>query len=118
MNTRDNKNIQKNDEQAQLFERKKPEALKPKSGELETLASVHRALQNGQHIAAPAEDTLRAAGTLGNQNVLKLIETGESRAAELEQARANTEAYNLAAALIGPPTTPNSNIVYPGISEG
>lgn len=93
----------KNDEREQVREQKKPSGSidRRQAPELESLAALSKTLSSGERVMAPPEETKRAAGALGNQNVLQLIAEGKERQTELAQERTNAEVHNLAFALGG-----------------
>ncbi|MDR2572348.1 MAG: hypothetical protein LBD23_18910 [Oscillospiraceae bacterium] len=71
-----------------------------------SLAALHGSLLMGTLPELPAEQTVEAAGALGNQNILKLME----KSADLQQTLSGTgmhvDTQVLAQTLSGPPSGP------------
>ena len=67
---------------------------------------VLHSLQMGERPALSPENTEEAVGLLGNQNVLKIMETGAQTQQAFTEAAAEVDTLKLVGALSGPPDGP------------
>ena len=74
--------------------------------EMDALAAFHNSLRFGERPAMPEEKSREAAGALGNQNVIRLMETGAEMRRILEDGGSAVDAQGLAEALSGQPDGP------------
>jgi len=74
--------------------------------ELDTLAQLHNSLRLGELPQMPAEQSLEAAGMLGNQNVITLMEKGSNIRRMIEEGNSAVDTQGLAEVLSGPPDGP------------
>jgi len=70
------------------------------------LAALHDSLLTGAQTALPAEQTMEAAGRLGNQNVLQLMNSGADLQRVINGAGMEIDTQGLAKTLSGPPDGP------------
>jgi len=74
--------------------------------EMDALAEFHNSLRFGERSALSAEKSREAAGALGNQNVVRLMETGANTRRLLDDGGSVVDAQGLAEALSGLPDGP------------
>ena len=70
------------------------------------LAALHDSLLTGTQTALPAEQAMEAAGMLGNQNVLQLMDSGADLHRAINGAGMEIDTQGLAKTLSGPPDGP------------
>jgi len=70
------------------------------------LAALHDSLLTGTQTALPAEQAMEAAGMLGNQNVLQLMDSGADLQRVVNGAGMEIDTQGLANTLSGPPDGP------------
>jgi hypothetical protein len=70
------------------------------------LAALHASLLTGGQAPLSAEQATDAAGTLGNQNVLELMEAGAGLQRAISGAGTDMDTQGLAKTLSGPPDGP------------
>ena len=99
--TKNRNQTEKNEQTSPQQDTKRPQDVL----KTEALAALH-SLQIGERPALSPEKSGEAAGLLGNQNVLKLIETGAEIQRRLAEAGMGADIHGLAAALSGPPDGP------------
>jgi len=70
------------------------------------LTALHDSLLTGTQTALPAEQAMEAAGMLGNQNVLQLMDSGADLHRAINGAGMEIDTQGLAKTLSGPPDGP------------
>ena len=74
--------------------------------DISVLTALSGSLRFGTPPSLSAEKSIEAAGALGNQNVLKLMETGAESRRTIEDLGTDTDTKGLAEALSGQPDGP------------
>ena len=74
--------------------------------ELETLAQLHNSLRLGESPLMPAQQSFEAAGMLGNQNVISLMQQGANVKWMIDEGSSSVDTQGLAEVLSGPPDGP------------
>jgi len=101
-----------NENEKSILKPGKPERMRDDKTSVEAvpkeaaLAALHESLLRYGQSALPAEQVMEAAGTLGNQNVLELMEAGANLRQSLSGAETDVDTLRLAETLSGPPDGP------------